>query len=321
MTWVDLVVLGVLALSALLAFSRLRAGGAGHRRLGRRGVRRHLGLAATSGRVSGVARRRPDGRSGRLRRGVPRRALILLCIIARWIGALVRRSVLGGFDRTLGLVFGLARGAALVIVAYIVAWDGDCRRTAGREPVLQARTLPIAYRGRALGCARSFRREYPAAALRAAAGRRDDRGGSVAGDSAGPGDRAGRCAELGDIAHGLDRRSRALPVTTTSSTRNAASSGLERPRRRRGDRARPARAAAPRPGSDRHRHASTATHFHSHRGLGLVGDNFGDAKVIASLPGPHRDRPQPLRHHRRHDPAQRPAAVCRFRVRRLRGGA
>jgi len=27
--------------------------------------------------------------------------------------------------------------------------------------------------------------------------------------------------------------------------------------------------------------------FHSHRGLGLVGDNFGDAKVIASLPGMH----------------------------------
>jgi amidophosphoribosyltransferase len=27
--------------------------------------------------------------------------------------------------------------------------------------------------------------------------------------------------------------------------------------------------------------------FHSHRGLGLVGDNFGDAKVIAGLPGPY----------------------------------
>ena len=26
-------------------------------------------------------------------------------------------------------------------------------------------------------------------------------------------------------------------------------------------------------------------HFHTHRGLGLVGDNFGDAKVIAGLPG------------------------------------
>src|ERR1700688_109243 len=28
-------------------------------------------------------------------------------------------------------------------------------------------------------------------------------------------------------------------------------------------------------------------HFHSHRGIGLVGDNFGDARVIASLSG-HR---------------------------------
>ena len=28
------------------------------------------------------------------------------------------------------------------------------------------------------------------------------------------------------------------------------------------------------------------SHFHSHRGLGLVGDNFSDARVIASLPGP-----------------------------------
>jgi len=28
-------------------------------------------------------------------------------------------------------------------------------------------------------------------------------------------------------------------------------------------------------------------HFHSHKGLGLVGDNFGDARVIAGLPGTH----------------------------------
>ncbi|MGA8198325.1 MAG: amidophosphoribosyltransferase, partial [Acetobacteraceae bacterium] len=27
------------------------------------------------------------------------------------------------------------------------------------------------------------------------------------------------------------------------------------------------------------------SHFHSHRGLGLVGDNFGDARVIAGLRG------------------------------------
>ena len=48
-------------------------------------------------------------------------ALIVLLLISRWISALVRASPIGGLDRTLGLVFGLARGAALVIIAYIVA--------------------------------------------------------------------------------------------------------------------------------------------------------------------------------------------------------
>ena len=62
-------------------------------------------------------------------------------------------------------------------------------------------------------------------------------------------------------------------------------------------------------------------HFHSHRGLGLVGDNFSDPRVMAVAARHHRHRPQPLCHHRRHHPAQRPAAVRRFRVRRLRGGA
>ena len=28
-------------------------------------------------------------------------------------------------------------------------------------------------------------------------------------------------------------------------------------------------------------------HFHSHKGLGLVGDNFGEARIIAGLPGTH----------------------------------
>ena len=31
--------------------------------------------------------------------------------------------------------------------------------------------------------------------------------------------------------------------------------------------------------------------FHSHKGLGLVGDNYGDAKVMAGLPGHAGDRP------------------------------
>ena len=51
-------------------------------------------------------------------------ALIVLLLICARIGAVVRDSVLGGLDRTLGLVFGLARGAALVIIAYIIGWDG-----------------------------------------------------------------------------------------------------------------------------------------------------------------------------------------------------
>ena len=56
--------------------------------------------------------------------------------------------------------------------------------------------------------------------------------------------------------------------------------------------------------------------FHSHRGMGLVGDNFSDAAGDRQAAGPDRPRPQPLRHHRRHHPAQRPAALCGFRVRR-----
>jgi membrane protein required for colicin V production len=72
--------------------------------------------------------------------------LIVLMIVSRWVGALVRNSAIGGLDRTLGLVFGLARGAALIILAYIGSgmvvpldrWP---------EPVLDARTLPLAYEG------------------------------------------------------------------------------------------------------------------------------------------------------------------------------
>jgi uncharacterized membrane protein required for colicin V production len=72
--------------------------------------------------------------------------LVVLLILSRWIGALVRASPIGGVDRSLGLVFGLARGAALVILAYIAAgmviplerWP---------EPVLDARSLYLAYQG------------------------------------------------------------------------------------------------------------------------------------------------------------------------------
>ena len=58
----------------------------------------------------------------------------------------VRGSALGGLDRTLGLVFGLARGAVLLSVAYIVA--GFAIAVNQWPPVvLEARSLPIVYRG------------------------------------------------------------------------------------------------------------------------------------------------------------------------------
>ena len=75
-------------------------------------------------------------------------ALVLLSIVSGLIGGLVRGSLLGGIDRTLGMLFGLLRGAALVVVAYI----GACLLVLPErwpDPVLQARVLPYAYAGAA----------------------------------------------------------------------------------------------------------------------------------------------------------------------------
>jgi len=146
MNWVDYTVLGVLAASGLLAFLR----GC---------VREVLGLGAWGGAAVAGLWALPYTRP-RAKEWIPMPelvdpaafavaflvALIVLLIVAHWIGVLVRRSVLGGLDRTLGLVFGLARGAALVVFAYVGAgmlvpierWP---------EPVLLARSLPLVFRG------------------------------------------------------------------------------------------------------------------------------------------------------------------------------
>ncbi|MBV8592037.1 MAG: CvpA family protein [Acetobacteraceae bacterium] len=146
MTWVDGAVLAVLALSALLAFMRGL-------------VREVLGLAAWAGALLAASWVLPYARPN-FRRwlGAPELVdpvafgvvffltLILLLLISSWIGRLVRFSALGGLDRTLGILFGLARGAALVVLAYIVGgllvpitlWPGA---------VLEARSLPWAWEG------------------------------------------------------------------------------------------------------------------------------------------------------------------------------
>ena len=72
--------------------------------------------------------------------------LIVLSLLSNLVGRVVRMSALGGLDRTLGLVFGLARGAALLIAAYIplgIMLPPD----RWPEPVLHARTLPYIYDG------------------------------------------------------------------------------------------------------------------------------------------------------------------------------
>jgi membrane protein required for colicin V production len=146
MTWVDLVVLGIVAVSGMLALSRGL-------------VREILGLGAWAGAAAfaywGTPLARPQ-----FERWIPSPewvgpvtaaalfigSLLILMLVCGWIGSLVRGSALGGLDRTLGLVFGLARGALLVVFAYILAgmvipidqWPGV---------VLRARLLPLTYQG------------------------------------------------------------------------------------------------------------------------------------------------------------------------------
>ena len=146
MTWVDLVVLAVLAISALLAFLRGL-------------VREVLGLAAWVGAVAAAVWALPYARP-RFQQWLGASpwidpvafgvvllvTLIVLLILSRWIGALVRASPIGGVDRSLGLVFGLARGAVLVILAYI-ATGMVIPLERWPEPVLEARSLYFAYQG------------------------------------------------------------------------------------------------------------------------------------------------------------------------------
>ena len=144
MTWVDLAIFGLLAVSGLLAFARGL-------------VREVLGIGAWVGSVAAAFFALPAMRNVvRTWLSSPEwvdpvsfivvfvLSLIVLMLLARVVGSLVRKSALGGVDRTLGLVFGLARGAAVVIVAYII---GQMVFPIERwpDPVLKARTLTPTY--------------------------------------------------------------------------------------------------------------------------------------------------------------------------------
>lgn len=70
----------------------------------------------------------------------------ILLVVIGWVSRRVQGSVLGGLDRTLGLVFGLGRGGVVLAAAYIVlsvAMKVDQWPT----PILDARSLPFVYAG------------------------------------------------------------------------------------------------------------------------------------------------------------------------------
>lgn len=69
--------------------------------------------------------------------------LIILKIITNMIADRVQDSMLGGVDRVLGLAFGAARGAVVLVVAYILAGMFAPDSTAWPEPVKQARSIGI----------------------------------------------------------------------------------------------------------------------------------------------------------------------------------
>ncbi len=119
MTWVDGVALLIIGLSGLLALARGL-------------VREILGLGAWIGAGLAAFEYYPEVET-QLSDYVHQPKLILplsiglifvvvlivLSIVSTWLGSMVRDSVLSGIDRTLGLAFGLVRGAVIVCLLYV----------------------------------------------------------------------------------------------------------------------------------------------------------------------------------------------------------
>jgi membrane protein required for colicin V production len=144
--WVDLSILGIVAISALLAFMRGL-------------VREVLSIGAWIGAavfaywafpfVQDRFRSwlvNPDIADPAAFGAMFVLALLVLSVVASMVGSVVRGSMLGGIDRTLGMAYGIVRGLAIVVFVYIAAgliaspdkWP---------DAVQQARALPYAYEG------------------------------------------------------------------------------------------------------------------------------------------------------------------------------
>ena len=147
MTWVDFVAIAVLVVSAVLSFWR------GF-------VREVLGIAAWIGALLAAFVLRPTARpffdgfvdtpwlaDGLAVGLVFLVVLILLTLVVHAIASRVEDSALGGVDRSLGAVFGLARGAFIIILAYIIAGLFLPQTERWPEAVLNARGLPLVVSG------------------------------------------------------------------------------------------------------------------------------------------------------------------------------
>ncbi len=147
MTWVDGAVLAVLAVSAVLAFFR----GFVHEVLG---VGAWVGAIAAAIALRGYLTPLLEGSieppwvaEALAAGGIFLLVLILLKLAIAALARRVQDSALGGADRALGLVFGLARGAVLVVVAYILGSLVLPATDRWPESVRDARTVPLAYAG------------------------------------------------------------------------------------------------------------------------------------------------------------------------------
>lgn len=147
MTWVDGVLAAVVLVSALIAFFRGL-------------VREVLSLGAWIGAAAAAFFARPllqPYTSGLIEPAIAADAagagvvflvlLVILKLLTNAIADRVQDSALGGVDRVLGLAFGAARGAALLILAYILAGMFVPETATWPEPVKQARSLPLIAEG------------------------------------------------------------------------------------------------------------------------------------------------------------------------------
>jgi membrane protein required for colicin V production len=149
LNFLDLIILGVIGLSTLLAFSRgfikellsiLGWIGAVIATVAfftpaRAVVRQYIAEPLLADIAAGI--------------GIFVVTLVLCGMLNHWISAQVRGNGLGALDRSLGLVFGLVRGSVVVCAAYILMVWALPNPTERPDMVNEARFLPVVERGAA----------------------------------------------------------------------------------------------------------------------------------------------------------------------------